>query len=464
MAEKLLHIVGLLGHWGYVAIFLAAFLESSAFMGLIVPGESVVVIAGLLASQGTLELGDCLLVIALGAVLGDSVGYSFGKAIGRGYFEKHRRLLLLKEKHIRKVDGYFQRHGGKTVFFGRFVGLLRAMAPFVAGMSRMPYRSFAFYNITGGVLWSVTFTLLGYFFGQSWQLIEKWSGKAGVFILFLLIVMGGFAYLYRKVVIRQAEIYGWFRNRYELLARSQAARSFVTRHPELVAFVKERMSPESYLGLHLTVGLLASVVFVWIFGGITEDILTGDPFVLVDRWVISHVLYFRAPIVTSFMKSVTLLGGGVTILLSSIIVAVSLAFRKRIDYIIGYLVAVLGGSVLIAVLKAVIHRPRPITGTTLIQVGGWSFPSGHAMMSVIFYGILSYFIIRALKSWRLQVLSATMAGFMVFLIGLSRIYLQVHYLSDVIAGYVGGLFWLSICITGLEVYRKGRVFKKQTYH
>ncbi len=433
-------------------------------MGLIVPGESVVVIAGLLASQGTLELGDCLLVIALGAVLGDSVGYSFGKAIGRGYFEKHRRLLLLKEKHIRKVDGYFQRHGGKTVFFGRFVGLLRAMAPFVAGMSRMPYRSFAFYNITGGVLWSVTFTLLGYFFGQSWQLIEKWSGKAGVFILFLLIVMGGFAYLYRKVVIRQAEIYGWFRNRYELLARSQAARSFVTRHPELVAFVKERMSPESYLGLHLTVGLLASVVFVWIFGGITEDILTGDPFVLVDRWVISHVLYFRAPIVTSFMKSVTLLGGGVTILLSSIIVAVSLAFRKRIDYIIGYLVAVLGGSVLIAVLKAVIHRPRPITGTTLIQVGGWSFPSGHAMMSVIFYGILSYFIIRALKSWRLQVLSATMAGFMVFLIGLSRIYLQVHYLSDVIAGYVGGLFWLSICITGLEVYRKGRVFKKQTYH
>lgn len=456
MVEKILHIVGHLGHWGYLAIFLAAFLESSAFLGLMVPGESIVVIAGLLASQGTLEVGDCLWVIALGAVLGDSVGYSLGKAIGRGYFEKHHRLLLLKEKHIRKVDGYFQRHGGKTVFFGRFVGLLRAMAPFVAGMSRMPYRSFALYNIAGGVLWSVTFTLLGYYFGQSWQLVEKWSGRTGVFILFIVLIVVGFAYLYRKILSRQVEIYGWFQCRYNRFTDSQRIKSFVTRHPEAVAFIRERLSPRSYLGVHLTIGLLVSMVFVWIFGGITEDILTGDPFVVVDKWVISHVLYFGAHPVTEFMKSVTFLGSGVTIASSSVIVIVSLALRKRIDYIAGYLTAILGDSILIVVLKEAIHRPRPITETTLIQVGGWSFPSGHAMLSIVFYGIISYFIIRDLKSWRLQVLTCTLAGFLVFLIGLSRIYLQVHYLSDIVAGYAGGLFWLSICITGLEVYRRAR--------
>ncbi len=456
MAEKFLHLVSLIGHWGYLIIFLVAFLESSAFMGLLVPGESVVVLSGFLASQGYLELGDCLWVIALGAVLGDSVGYSLGRAIGRGYFERHHRLFLLREKHIQKVDRYFQRHGGKTIFFGRFIGILRAMAPFVAGISRMPYRSFAVYNAAGGLLWAVTFTLLGYFFGQSWQLIEKWAGRAGVFVLFIFLIVTGFTYLYRKIVKSQREIYEWFHSLYIRFIGSQRIERFIMRHPRIVSFIEERLSPRSYLGLHMTIGLSISALFVWIFGGITEDILTGDPFVMVDKWVINQVLYFRTPSVTAFMNAVTNLGGSIAITVVSIIFISYLIMKKRIDYVVAYITAITGGSILVFVLKTVIHRPRPITETTLIKVGGWSFPSGHAMMSVIFYGIISYFIIRGLKSWKLQVFTLTSAGFLVFLIGLSRIYLLVHYPSDVLAGYAGGLFWLSVCITGLEVYRKRR--------
>jgi membrane-associated phospholipid phosphatase len=96
---------------------------------------------------------------------------------------------------------------------------------------------------------------------------------------------------------------------------------------------------------------------------------------------------------------------------------------------------------------------RPISEASLTGVGGWSFLSGHGVMSVIFYGIVTYFIVRSMRSWKPRVFIMIIAMFIVFLIGFSRIYLQVHYLSDVIAGYVGGLFWLTICITGLEVYR-----------
>ncbi len=454
MAEKILHTVTLLGHWGYLIIFLAAFLESSAFMGLVVPGESVVVLSGFLASKAVLDIGDCIWIIALGAVLGDSVGYSLGKAIGRGYFERHHRLFLLKERHIHKVDRYFEHHGGKTIFFGRFIGLLRAMAPFVAGMSRMPYGRFFIYNASGGIIWAVSFTLVGYFFGQSWQLIERWSGRAGVFVLFLVLVAAGFGYLYRKVTGKREEIYQWFKQRSEQVLESRRVSGFIESHPELVHFIKERLSPRSYLGLHLTVGLALSAVFVWVFGGITEDILTGDPFVQVDRWVVSQVLYFRAEPVTAFMKAVTHLGGGVTIAGGSLILIVFFLLFKRWDYAAGHLMAVMGGSILVFVLKAAVHRPRPITETTLIRAWGWSFPSGHAMMSMIFYGMVSYYVVRALKQWRFQVLIVTASGFLVFLIGLSRIYLQVHYLSDVLAGFAGGMFWLSVCITGLEVYRK----------
>ncbi len=454
MAERILHTVTLLGHWGYLIIFLAAFLESSAFMGLLVPGESVVVLSGFLASKAVLDIGDCIWIIALGAVLGDSVGYSLGKALGRGYFQRHSRLLLLKEKHIHRVEEYFEHHGGKTIFFGRFIGLLRAMAPFVAGMSRMPYGRFFIYNASGGILWAVAFTLLGYFFGQSWQLIERWAGRAGVFAVFVLLVIGGFGYIYRKAAGKREEIYRWFQERAEKVSQSRRLSEFVQSHPRMVSFIKERLSPRSYLGLHLTVGLLVSVLFVWLFGGITEDILTGDPFVQVDRWVVSQVLYFRAGPVTAFMKAITHLGGGVTIAGGSLILIVLFLLFKRWDYAVGQTVAVMGGSILVFVLKAAVHRPRPITETTLVRAWGWSFPSGHAMMSVIFYGMLSYYLVRALRQWRFQVLTVTASGFLVFLIGLSRIYLQVHYLSDVIGGFAGGMFWLSVCITGLEVYRR----------
>lgn len=454
MIERLLTTISVLGHWGYLIIFAAAFLESSAFMGMLVPGESIVVLSGFLVSQGYLELGDCLWVVSLGAVLGDSVGYSIGKAIGRGYFDRHKRLLFLKEEHLKRVDAYFQRHGGKTIFFGRFVGFLRAMAPFAAGMARMPYGRFFVYNAAGGIIWSACFILLGYFFGQSWQLIEKWAGRTGLFALFILLIITGFSYLYRILVKRREEIYVWFKNETMVLISNPHIIRFIGRHPKFVAFIKERLSPTSYLGLHLTVGLAISAVFIWIFSGITEDILTGDPFVLVDQWVVSQILHFRSPLVTDTMLVVTQLGGWRVITIGSILIIIYLVLRRRIDRLLCYVAAILGGNLLFLALKMAIHRVRPISETSLIDVAGWSFPSGHSAMSVIFYGMLSYFVMREAQSWRLRVLTALAALFVVFLIGFSRIYLQVHYLSDVVAGYAGGLFWLTICLTGVEVYKK----------
>jgi undecaprenyl-diphosphatase len=145
----------------------------------------------------------------------------------------------------------------------------------------------------------------------------------------------------------------------------------------------------------------------------------------------------------------------------TIAVITCLLLIKRFEKATGFTAAIVGGSILNNILKAIIHRPRPISETTLITVYGWSFPSGHAMTSMIFYGIIVYLLVRTTGSWRVKAFSMAMAGFIVFMIGFSRIYLQVHYLSDVLAGYAGGLFWLSICITGMEVYdAKRRIAQK----
>ncbi len=453
----ILNSISTLGNWGYALIFLAPFLESSAFLGVLVPGETVVVLAGFLASHGYLELGYCMIVIALGAILGDSTGYALGKAFGRDYFSRHERLFLFRREHLQKVEGYFARHGGKTVFWARFVHLLRALTPFTAGMSAMPYGRFALFNVAGAIIWTVCFISLGYFFGQSWQFVEKWAGRAGVFALFMILVIALFVYLYEKLSENREDIYQWFRE----IPTSPLVTRFEQQHPEFVAFIARRLSPGSYLGLHLTIGLSISIVFIWIFGGITEDILTGDPFVDVDQWVLGRVLYFRSPLANNVMEAVTLLGGMKFIAPCTIAVITYLLLIKRFEKATGFTAAIVGGSILNNILKAIIHRPRPISETTLITVYGWSFPSGHAMTSMIFYGMIVYLLVRTIGSWRVKAFSMAMAGFIVFMIGFSRIYLQVHYLSDVLAGYAGGLFWLSICITGMEVYdAKRRIAQK----
>ena len=183
---------------------------------------------------------------------------------------------------------------------------------------------------------------------------------------------------------------------------------------------------------------------------------------MVDQWMVNQILYFRSPLATHMMTIVTQFGGWKVITIGSIVIIVYLMFKKRMAQLLCYVAAILGGNFLCLILKMVIHRVRPISETSLINAAGWSFPSGHSVMSVIFYGMITYLSVRYLRSWRPSVFMATVAGFVIVLIGLSRIYLQVHYLSDVIAGFAGGLFWLTMCITGLEVYRKKVGFYPRT--
>lgn len=253
----------------------------------------------------------------------------------------------------------------------------------------------------------------------------------------------------------------WFKR---ILSSPQIIK-FNQRHPELVAFLARRFSASFYLGLYLTIGLIISAIFGSIFGDIMEDILTGSPLVQVDQWVMGRVLYFRSPLATSIMEAVTNLGGIKFITFCSLAIILYLLLKKNFYKVTGFASAIIGESFLNFILKALIQRPRPISDTALIPASGWSFPSGHAMSSVVFYGMIVYMLIKTLESWRLKSLIIGLAVFIVVIIGFSRIYLQVHYLSDVVAGFTCGLFWLSMCITALEIYtlkRKAGLVQNQS--
>jgi membrane protein DedA with SNARE-associated domain len=190
--QYILDLVARLGHWSYLIIFLAAALECAAFLGLLIPGESIMLASGFFAHQGLLELDAVIVAGVLGATVGDNIGYQLGCHLGREWLLRQGARFGLRPKRLAQAEAFFARHGAKAVFFGRFIGFARALVPFVAGASRMRYRQFIVYDAIGAVLWTLGCVLLGSFLGASWQVAERWISRTGLVIgvLFGVAVVG----------------------------------------------------------------------------------------------------------------------------------------------------------------------------------------------------------------------------------------------------------------------------------
>lgn len=233
MEDKIIELLGyFLGHWGYYALFLTTFLEASALLGLFVPGESMVIVAGIVASKGIFDLEHVMWVSALGAVLGDTSGYYMGSRFGEKIFLKHGKYFFLKERRLEAAKGFFEAHGGKTVFLGRFISFLRTFAPVIAGMTKMFYPKFLLFNIAGGTVWAVVFSLLGFFLGNSWDAVRYYFSCAAR--LSALSVITGFTFWYVRYALKRRGI--TFRK-----ALFLAGKVLSLQAPRAWGFVKSRL-------------------------------------------------------------------------------------------------------------------------------------------------------------------------------------------------------------------------------
>ena len=168
-------------------VFALPALEASVFIGFLVPGEIAVVLGGVLAFEHRISLPAAIAAAVLGAIVGDAVGYLVGKRYGERILAWLPRRLV-REDHIAKAKDALNRLGGKAVFLGRFTAALRAMVPGLAGMAGMPFRTFATYNVAGGVVWATSFVLLGYAAGDGWRALES-RLQLGSYALFGLVVL-----------------------------------------------------------------------------------------------------------------------------------------------------------------------------------------------------------------------------------------------------------------------------------
>ncbi len=228
------------------------------------------------------------------------------------------------------------------------------------------------------------------------------------------------------------------------------------RFPRQFSFAQARLSAEGLFGLHLTIGTVILIGAAWLFGGIVEDLITGDPLILVDGFISEWFRSHATPRFTMGMHFASELAS--TVAVSSLFALMScvLLWQRRWYWLLGLVMVVPGGMLLNVLLKELFGRARPGWSDPLMALTDNSFPSGHTMMATIIYGFVATCLMLRIKSWPWRFFIAAITISLVFLVALSRMYLGAHYLSDVLAAMAAGLAWLALCLTAVETLRRHR--------
>jgi membrane protein DedA with SNARE-associated domain len=418
-----------LGKWTYLLVGVLAFLETGAFVGLVFPGETAVLIAGAVAGQGDTSIVLTIAIVWFSAWLGDTASFFIGRKLGREFIVRHGPRVRITEERFAQVEGYFARHGGKTILIGRFIGLVRALAPFIAGSSGMRYRAFVPYSVLGTGLWATAFSLLGYFLSSNIGKATSIAGKgAFYFAVTVAIVVALFVVLRTlRDPVRRSRLA-------RTLEGNRLGRPMVAlgrRIEPQARFVWHRLTPGG-LGLELTSILAVLAVSSFVFFGYAI-VLDGHPGPTgADTAAFDAATDIRTGWLTDVAKVVTTLGSSfVTVPLA--IFAAILLWRSGHRLEMAVLVAGVAISHAgVGLTKELLDRPRP--EGRLIEVSGSSYPSGHATYAVVYPALA---LIATLR-WRPQLtrgMGLIIAGVVVALgIALSRVYLHVHYLSDISGG------------------------------
>jgi len=226
--------------------------------------------------------------------------------------------------------------------------------------------------------------------------------------------------------------------------------------PRLQQFVAARLTPGEALGLHFTVGVAVMLFAVWVFGSIAEEVIEAEELVFIDDWIARWFNAHATPGFTQVMLVITHAHNTAGMLVLTTVLGIYFYIRKARYWLLALLVSVPGGMLLNVALKNIFQRARPSLDNPLLTLTTYSFPSGHTVAATLFYGLLAAYLVCLPGKWKYRFLIALGACVLVALVGLSRMYLGVHYLSDVMAAVAVGCAWLAICITGVSTLGRRR--------
>lgn len=398
-------------HWGYPILFFSVLIEAVPVLGFVSPGATLVVFAGVLVKAGTLNLWYVLGISILGAWIGDVVMFLAGKHYGYAFLKTHGKYLFLTEPRLEKVRSLIAKHRAKTILFNRFSALTRPIGPFVSGASHIPFVSYFFLTLLSAVLWVTSHVVAGILFGQGIEALSRYISL--IFIAVILLSVFIF-YSYRFLnqnhqVFRKYHVYT----------------------------------------------LICNIAAIFIFGSTLEDVLNHEWISRVDQYVLHVLPHVTTSGITVFMRGITSLADPFFILIASLVVIAYMLYKKSWYSALLSFLSLSSGVFLMYVIKALTEVDRPLA--PLVDTLYTSFPSGHATMITIFVILFGWAFGGAFKKEWSRKIFYVVLGTIVLLVGVSRIYLRAHWVSDVLAGVSLGVF----SVTFFMLFLRGTVWSHE---
>ena len=415
----------------YGVAFLLAAAEAFPVLGALVPGTAVIVGLGALVPGGTLAMWPLIAVTAVGALAGDGLSYLFGRhykqhAIGMWPLRARPGLLAAGE-------AFFARHGSKAVLISRFLPGVRAAIPMVAGMSGMSAVRFYAVDICAAAMFALAHIWFGMALGASLTVLHAIAGRLVVLVLILVAALALAVWLTPLAIRRSIGLVARLRGPVRQWA--EAGDGGARR------LVRSALDPERPEALGLLALGAALIGGLWLFFGVLQDVIAGDPLVRADAAIFHFLQSLRTPVIDQVMVAITELGDAAVVVPVLIVTLAWLAWQRAWRAAIYGLAAVAGASLFAFLMNVTLRQTRPDS-----MFAGWnsySFPSGHATASAALYGFLVVLICREVGA-RARVAVTLAAVLLVGAIAFSRLYLGAHWLSDVTAGLAFGVAWVAL--------------------
>ncbi len=411
-------------------------------MGIPSPGETILLIAAAAAAAGTGQIVWVIIAAAAGAVIGDNIAFYLGRRHGRAIL---RRFAHLGEERLVRSEAFFTRHGPKTIFIARFIPVVRSVSAYLAGINQMSPRTFAIYNLAGGLTWAAVIGSLGYIFGKNLPLLEAGLRQAGG-VLAAVLVVGAFVL--------------WLNHRWRQSERNfQSGRIGVTL--SWLQALRQRLVHEGRRGL-LLYGLLL-IVSGWASGVLLDDWVQNEPELYRRDRLATQWLQIGAEEVPDWVEGIAFVGDVRVLAGIAGLTAVWLWRQKRRRLSLLSILNLAGALALGWGLQVWLKRPLPPAPEPLWQLTAYAFPHLSSLLAAAVLGWLA-FVWGRQHSWSSQVNAGTAAAFITVSISITGLYLAQAHLSDVLAGLSMGLLWLGIplALAHTELGDYGRRLKDKT--
>ncbi|MGB5442890.1 MAG: VTT domain-containing protein [Gammaproteobacteria bacterium] len=427
LLQPILDWIALHPYMSSVIVFLIALMESLILLGLLIPGAVLLFGAGALIATGALQMGPIMFWTILGAICGDLISF----LLGHYYHQQLRVIWPFRNYPVlvsRGVD-FFCKHGGKGVFMARFIGPLRPVVPAIAGMMNMSPLRFLLVDIIAAVLWAPAYILPGMVFGASLGLAAEVAGRlvvllvtvVGAALLGIWLIHSLIRMLQPHASVLVDKVLNWSRH-----------------HPRIQPLAGSLLDPDHPEARGLAILSVLFFIMLWLLLLTVSQVHSGQFMRGIDHYVFHELVNLRTPWADHVMVFITQLGNTEFLAIVLTVSCAWLLFKGFPKAALHWLAVYASAGLLTWTLKISAQVERP-----LAFIEGYSFPSAHTGMSIVVYGFLALLMAREIP-YRHRWLPYSVAVLLTGSIALSRLYLGVHWFSDVFAGATLGIFWVAL--------------------